>query len=67
MDDLLLSREARVVLVAHPPQGNGYRVVATLKAAECERMHVAPFEAIDLGLATMLGRWPREIEAVRDA
>ena len=67
MDDLLLSREARVELIAHAPQRNGFRVGATLKAAESERMHVAPFEAIALGLATMLGRWPKEIEAVRGA
>jgi Uma2 family endonuclease len=41
-------------LIAHALEGNAYRVVATLKATECGRVRVPPFEAIELDLATML-------------
>jgi Uma2 family endonuclease len=41
-------------LIAHALEGDGYRVVATLKAAEHQRVRVPPFEAIELDLAAML-------------
>jgi Uma2 family endonuclease len=41
-------------LIAHALEGDGYRVIATLKVAECGRVRVPPFEAMELDLAAML-------------
>jgi Uma2 family endonuclease len=41
-------------LIAHALEGDGYRVVAILKATEHQRVRVPPFEAIELDLAAML-------------
>ena len=41
-------------LIAHALEGNGYRVVATLKAAEHGRVRVPPFETLELDLGVML-------------
>ena len=41
-------------LIAHALEADGYRVVATLQAAEHQRVRIPPFEAIELDLAAML-------------
>jgi Uma2 family endonuclease len=41
-------------LIAHALDGDGYRAIATLNAAEHRRVRVPPFEALELDLAAML-------------
>jgi hypothetical protein len=42
-------------LVAHALEDNGYRAIATLKAPDCQRARIPPFDAIELDLAQLLG------------
>jgi len=58
LDDLLMTPEARVELIAHEFDGDTYRVIATLQEPDRTTARIPPFDAIELDLAQLLGATP---------
>ena len=58
LDDLLMTPEARVELIAHKFDGGTYRVIATLQEPDRTTARIPPFDAIELDLAQLLGATP---------